>query len=370
VRSLAFSSHLGTGFDHDRNLLLLDMAPSLASYSEPRTVPLMQQISERVAAVPGVKRVSFARRALLSGSGGGASVKVSVPGAALAPEMQNVQIKFNAVSPGYFQTVGTRILQGRDFTQSDAKGLPTVVLISEAMARRYWPDSPALGRHLLVEGKDAEVVGVAENAAVNDVHENDVHEGARPYIYVPFAQFPVGEVTMMVEITGSPGSTLPALRHAVSSVDANLPILQALTLNDLIHSALWQERIAAGLVSALCGVGVFLAMVGLYGVIAYFVHRRTHEIGIRMALGAQPSHVRRLVLARGGWLALSGTVAGIIAALALTRLMASYLYGVKAADPLSFAAAAALAISVALAACFFPAHRACKVDPMIALRNQ
>jgi putative ABC transport system permease protein len=365
LRSLAFSSRIHAGFGEDKNLLFLRLTPSLAGYSDESSAQVLDQLSQRIAALPGIKRASFGRRALLTGSGGGASMRVSVPGETLAPELQSVQIKFNAVSPGYFQTVGTRLLQGRDFTLADAKGGPSVAIISEAMARRYWPDRPALGRHFIMNEKDTEVIGVAENATVNYIHER-----AQPYMYVPFAQLPSGEATLMVETLRKPSSSVAEIRQNIATLDPKLLVLDALSLSDLMHLALWQERINAGVASLLCGIGILLAMAGLYGVIAYFVHRRAHEIGIRMALGAQTADVRNLVLARGIRLAVAGTLVGIIAALIVTRFIAGHLYGVSALDPLSFALAALLAIVVALSACLIPARRACKLDPIIALRSE
>ena len=365
LRSLAFSSRIHTGFGQDKNLLFLEIAPSLAGYNDEGSTQVMQQLSERIAALPGITRVSFGRRALLSGSGGGASMRVSVPGETLSAELQSVQIKFNAVSPGYFPTVGTRLLQGRDFTLADARGAPAVAIISEAMARRYWPDRSALGRHFLMADKDTEVVGIAENATVNQIHERP-----QSYMYVPFAQLPSGEATLVVETLRKSSSALPDVRKAVAAVNPRLLVLEALSLNELMHFALWDERINAGVASLLCGIGVFLAMAGLYGVIAYFVHRRAHEIGIRMALGAQAADVRRLVLARGLRLAALGILVGIAGALAATRLIAGYLYGVRPVDFLSFTIAVGLVIIVALAASFIPAQRACRLDPLIALRAE
>ena len=363
LRSLLFSSQIETGFQKDKNLAFFTLAPGIAGYEGQRTVSLMQELSQRTAALPGVKQACFARRALLSGSGGGATVKVSIPGE--APELQNVQIKFNAVSVGYFQTVGTGLVRGRDFTAADAASAPVVVVVSQTMAQRYWSGPQVVGRHLLVNGRDAEVIGVAEDATINSMHER-----AAPYLYTAFAQFPNNDVTLMVETASNPSAVIPAVREAIRGVNKSLPVLDALTLRQLLHVALWEERISALLVSALGLVGILLAMVGLYGVIAYFVYCRAREIGVRIALGAQRSHVRGLVIRQGWRLVLPGTMLGLALALATTRFIGRYLYGVKPADPVSFAGAALLVIAIALAACFAPARRACKVDPIVALRSE
>ena len=365
LRSLLFSSNINTGFQKDKNLVFLYLAPSIAGYSQQQTVPLMQELSARVAALPGVKQVSFARRALLSGSGGGATVKVSVPGEAGRPNLQNVLVKFNSVSPGYFSTMGTRILRGRDFSDGDTAFAPVVVVVNQTLARRYWNGQEALGRHLLVNGKDAEVIALAEDATVNSVHE-----AAAPFIYTAFAQRPESEATLMIETVQAPSSVISAVRESVRSVNSKIPTLHVLTLRQLLQYALWEERTSAGLVGGLGVAGILLAMVGLYGVIAYFVYRRAREFGVRIALGAEPRHVRTLVLRQGLRLVLPGTILGLGLALAATRFMDRYLYGVRPADPLSFLCAALVVMGVALAACYVPARRACKIDPIMALRNE
>jgi putative ABC transport system permease protein len=259
--------------------------------------------------------------------------------------------------------MGTRILQGRDFTSADAAGAERVVLINRTMARRYWPDADAVGRHLVIEGKDCQVIGVTEDAAINGIHE-----APEPYIYASFAQMPAGEATLIVETTRDAADSVPALRELVRSLDSKVRIPQVLTMRQLMHYVLWQERMSAVLGGTLSLMGIFLAVAGLYGVIAYFVFRRVREIGVRIALGARPLHVLRMVLGYGLRLALAGTLIGLIAAASATRVLAAYLYGVSATDPLTFAAACLIVIAFALAAGFVPARRACRVDPMLALR--
>jgi len=360
ARSLWFSARIHAGFGTGKNLLFVTLAPYTAEYDGARTVPLMEQLADKAAALPGVKRATFAQRALLSGSGGGATIKVSIPGSE-----RRLDIKCNAVAPGYFQTVGTRILEGRGFSVADGPANARVIVVSQTMAQRYWPDSEAIGRHIAVNGKDSEIVGVAEDAKINDIHETP-----EPYLYAPFAQLPGSEATLILETTRSSKAAAGAFRQLVSSTDKVVPILEVLTVSQLMHFALWQERIAAGLAAALSFAGVLLAMVGLYGVIAYYVNRRTREIGVRIALGAQLAQVRWMVLGYAGRMALAGVVIGLAAAVAAGRLLASFLYGVQPADPITLSGACALVTMIAFSAAIVPARRACRIDPIAALRRE
>ncbi len=363
VRSLVNSANIRPGFDAERNLVFFSLSPDLAGYSRQRSTALFRELVERVEALPGVKQASFARRALLSGSGGGMAYKTKIPGIDLPSGQQSVNIKFNAVDINYFHTVGAAILEGRGFTPADARPESKVTLIDRTMARRYWPDADPVGKHLNVEGADFEIIGVTEPVRIMRIHETP-----EPYMYFAFAQAPDTDGTLIVETAGNPRSVIPSIREAVHARDANLPILEVFTATQLMHTALWEDRMSAGLVGALGLAGMFLAAVGLYGVIAWLVSQRTHEMGVRMALGAQPGQVRRLVLGHALKLAAVGMLIGVVAALGLTRLMASFLYGVKTTDPLTFAAACCLIFMIALAAGYSPARRASRVDPMVALR--
>jgi putative ABC transport system permease protein len=301
---------------------------------------------------------------LLTGSGGGAVQSVSIPGFELPQGQPNVPIKFNVVGQNYFDTVGTRFVEGRDFTAADGPSGARVVLISQTMARRFWPGKDALGQHIVADGKNFQIIGVVEDATINDIHE-----APEPYMYFSFAQSPLDWGTLIVETRGDPLTMVAAIRSEIGSIDQKVRF-GVDTLHTLMQQAFWQDQTAAGFVGALALLGMFLAAIGLYGVIAFLVNRRRHEIGIRMALGAERQDVLRLVLSQGLRLAMIGTVVGLVVSLGVTRLMSDLLYGVKPRDPLTFAISSGVVILVALAASYIPARRACKVDPMVALRYE
>lgn len=363
LRSFLFSQRIHPGFDVKKNLLILNIAPSVDGPERLRT--LYQMLAERIEGLPGVKQATYARRMLLSGSGGGAARRVSIPGVDLPAGQQSLLIKFNAVGSNYFQVVGTRILRGRDFNRSDLATGSKVVLINETMARRFWPNGDCLGKRLQVEGSEYEIVGVVEDAKINHIHE-----APEPYLYFAFAQMPSGEGALIVETAGDPRTLVEAIKQQVRVEDQNIAFLEVLTLKQLMHYALWDDQIAAGLVGTLSVVGMFLAAVGLYGVVSYAANRRTHEIGVRMALGASRSDVLKLIVRQGLRLAIIGVPIGLGVALGVMRLISSMLYSVQPTDPLTFTSSALLMLTVVVLASYFPARRAAKVDPMAALRYE
>ncbi len=365
LRSLLNSLRIPLGFDSRKQLVLVDLAPGVAGYNVQQSTALFQEFAEKVRALPGVRRVSYAWRALLSGSGGGAAWKVSIPGIEMAPGQESIYIKFNAVGLGYFQTMGTRILEGRDFSAADQPSGPLVVLIDQTMAHRFWPKDDPIGKHVRVDEKDREIIGVTESVKI--IH---VHEPPEPYMYFPFAQAPNSGATLIIETISDPRDMTPTIRKTIHAVDSNVPITEVLTVTQLVHDDLWDDRMSAGLVGMLGLAGIFLAAVGLYGVISYLVYRRSHEMGVRMALGAQKRHILVLVLGHGFKLAVAGMLIGLVGAYAVTRLIASDLYGVTATDPVTFAAAACAVIAIALIASYVPAARAAKIEPMEALRYE
>jgi putative ABC transport system permease protein len=361
LRSFLFSQSIHPGFEAGRNLLAVKIAPSIEGADRIRN--FYSLLAERVRALPGVKEASYARRILLSGSGGGASKRVALPGVDLPIEERTPMIKFNAVAANYFATVGTRILQGRGFDERDAAAAPKVAVITQTMAQRYWPKGDALDQRLLVEGAEYRIIGIAEDAKVIDIHEP-----IAPYIYFAFAQASVAEAAILVETAGDPAALVEVVRQQIREADANALFLDITTSRQLMRNALWDDRTAAWLVGGLSALGLFLAAIGLYALVAWMVSRRTREIGVRMALGAERSAVMMMILRQGLRLALIGVPIGLLIAFGVTRWLAGMLYGVRPADPLTFAAAALLGLFVAAIASYFPARRATKVDPMIALR--
>jgi predicted permease len=364
VRSLLFSRSIPLGFDRQKHLAFFDLNPDMAGYNAQRSAAFFEQVEARAVALPGVRHASVVRRVLLSDSGGGAVKQVSIPGVELPQGQPNIPIKFNAVDGNYFQTMGTRLIEGRAFTSADNRSAASVVILSQTMAGRFWPGQEALGRQIVVEGKASQIVGIVEDAKIISVHEDP-----EPYMYFPFAQGFGTEGTLIVEAESGTRPLVDRMRSEIRSVDKNVPV-DVRTLPYLMRQAYWSDQMAAGFVAALGLLAIFIGTLGLYGVVAFVVNRRSQEIAIRMALGAERRDIVRLVLGQGLALAVVGTGVGLAASFAVTRLMANMLYGVRPTDPVAFAGSAALVILVALAASWLPARRAASIDPMKALRTE
>jgi putative ABC transport system permease protein len=365
LKSLMSTLRAPLGLNLHKNLLVVPMGTMEGNEEQRRT--LLPRVLERVRGLPGIVHATCAMRIPLSGSGGGADFRVSIPGIELPEGQQTVAVKFNAVGPDYFQTVGTRILKGRHFSSSDTANAPKVVLISETMARRFWPNQDPLGHSLRIEKKDYEIIGVVE-----DVKINQIHESPEPYMYFPFAQTRSYEGELIVETTGDPRRWIPAVKREIRAVDKTALVVWIQTGADVMRSEqdVYAQRAATGLVGSLSLLGMFLASVGLYGVVAYIATLRTHEIGIRVALGAGRKDILGLVLRQGLKLVAMGALIGLGVAFATTRFMSSLLYGVSPADPTALFGSTLLAGVVALVACYIPARRATMVHPMMALRHE
>jgi predicted permease len=282
-----------------------------------------------------------------------------------------INFDMNMVGLNYFRTMGIRLVRGRDFTPQDRDGAPKVVIINETIAHTYWPDQDPIGKHIIFGkfggGPDEriEIVGV-----VKDSKYRSLSEAPRTMMFLPFLQSYRANVALHVRSAGDPKALTAAVRREVQMLDANLPAYNVRTLEDQRAGSLYVARFAATLSGFFGGLALLLAAVGIYGVMAYAVSRRTREIGIRMALGADRLDVLRLVLGEGLLLIGVGLIIGIGATLAVTRLMAGLLYGVSATDPITLVAIPIILAGVALGACFVPARRATKVDPMVALRYE
>jgi predicted permease len=290
---------------------------------------------------------------------------VVIPGVQPPPGVDHFNIRYNIVAPKFFATVGGRIENGREFNEFDLPSTAPVVIINDAMARRFWPAQNPVGRSIRIDKKDYQIVGVVESGKYLRLHET-----IQPYLLLPFTQVFSFECTLLVETAGDPRSFLPAILKETAAVDKHLPIVNAVTFKESMQKALSDERSRADLLASLGVLGILLAAVGLYATVAYHVSRRSHEIGIRMALGARRNDVLSLVLRQGLGFAGIGAVMGLIGALASSRLMSHVIYGVPLTDPFSYAAAVFVAVSVALMASYFPARRATKVDPMVALKYE
>jgi predicted permease len=366
LRSLRYTQRTNPGFDPNKNVVMLSVAPpEFYGYSDAQTAAIYPALAARAEAVPGVVRASYARRPPLAQYEGGEKQAVVIPGVQPPPGTDHFAIRFNTVGPNFFATIGARLVEGREFNRFDLPSAAPVVMINDVMARKFWPGQSPLGKALQIDKKERQIVGVVEAGRYNAIHES-----VQPYVFLPFTQVSSFECLLFVETAGDPRALIPSILNATTPVAKNLPIVSAITFREHMRTVMADEFAMAGLLGILSVLGMFLAAVGLYAAVAYLVTRRTHELGIRMALGARRGDVLRLVLAQGLRLSGGGAAVGLAGALAASRLMSGFIYGVTATDPLSYLAAMLVAISVALLASYFPARRATKVDPLVALRYE
>jgi predicted permease len=365
VGTLRNLNQIDAGFNRE-NLLLFRVNPRLSGYETARLANLYQQMTERIAAIPGVRAVTSSDYALLGGGNSGTSV--NVPG--YTPRArENMDVSTIEVAPNFLATMEIPLMLGRDLTPQDNQQAPQVAVVNQALAERFFPNQNPLGRHIRFRGvRDVEIVGVARNTKYSRMR------GATPpLLYLPYLQNPPGPspgMTFAVRTVGDPITAMPAIRQAVQSIDRNLPLLGIRTQNELIARMFTQERLFASLSSFFGLLALALVCIGLYGVMSYTVARRTHEIGVRMALGAQSGDLLRMVLRESLLLVLTGTLIGLAAASAATRLIAAMLFGLTPTDPLTLVLATLLLLAVAAWASWLPARRAARVDPLVALREE
>jgi putative ABC transport system permease protein len=339
----------------------------VASYpSDSVRVAFFEQLLPNLAALPGV--VSVGATASPPLSNGSWTVSITREDHA-SEDVENARPRtfFSPTTPGLFATIGVPLIEGRDFTTADRLGAAPVAIVNQSAARRLWPDQDAVGRRLKA-GQDSvwrTVVGV-----VGDVRQMAKQERRREVVYVPHAQNGAQSLTFMLRADGDPTSLTPRIRRLLQARDANLPFYDVRTMRAALAYALWEPRLYAQLLGAFSLVALGIAAVGLYGVMAYRVAQRTREIGIRMALGAERRTVLRMVIGDGMRLTVFGLGIGLAVAFALTRLMASLLFGVSASDPPTYAGVVVILAGSALLACWLPAARASRVDPMVALRHE
>ena len=363
VRSLINLRNVDTGFNQ-RNVLLLQPATDSVGYKDddPRLSALYRDVEEKVSAIPGVRAAAFS---LFSFNQGTWNNPITVKGDA-PPVRETPFIINNVVGPGFFTAMNLPLILGRPFGPQDTKTSPKVAVISEEMARRFFPQSPLGKRYRMGtsgEGEEIEVIGV-----VKDAKYESLGEEPRPMAYYPYSQQNWYLGNFEVSFSGAPGAIVSAVRQAIKEVNRNLPIAEVAMFSEQVDRSLVQQKMIARLSSFFGLLALLLAAVGLYGVVSYSVTQRTREIGIRMALGAERRNVLRLVLGQGAKLTLIGVLIGLGAAWAVTRWIESLLFGVSPTDRVTFVIIALLLMVVAMLACYIPARRATKVDPMVALR--
>ncbi len=369
LRSFIRLMSVDPGFD-PQNVLTVAIGLPQSKYRPPQRAAFFQQLLERLRALPGVRSVGAVFPPLGAGeAGAGFSIEGRPPAAPGEPRLAAPRW----VSPDYFKAMKIQLLKGRVFTESDSMDTLPVIIINEAMARQYWPNEDPIGRRVSSTDDNLwrdkplwrEIVGV-----VKDVRYTALDTEARAQMYTPFTQVPpfFSGRTLVARTDGDPLSFVAAVRGQVQAIDKDQPISRIHTMEELLARSVSERRFNLLLLATFAGVALLLAAVGIYGVMSYSVEQRRHEIGVRMALGAQPADVLRLLLRQGMKLVAMGVAIGLAAASAMTRLISTLLFSVRATDPVTFGAIALLLTVVALLACYIPARRATKVDPMIALR--
>jgi predicted permease len=364
VRSLKRVQAINVGYQSE-HVLVATLDPSLHGYDRVKGQQLYSSLLERVRGLPGVRSATLA--ATVSPNPGGSRIEDSVQIEGRPGQIDGVAVDFNRVGPDYFATMEMPLTRGRDFTAQDRQGSPDIAIINETMARTLFPHEDPLGKRFRfgTEGPFTEIVGVARDGKYRSLREEPV-----PVLYVPFLMTYRPEMSLLVRSDREPAELSVAVRHELEGLDSRMPFFHVRTLEQQVHDATSQERAAALLTSLFGGLALLLATIGIYGVMSYAVTQRTRDIGIRMALGAQVGDVLKLVLKNGMMLAVIGVIVGIGGAFALTRLVRSMLFGITPTDVLTFAVVTAGLLFVAFIACYLPARRATKVDPLVALRYE
>ncbi|MGE5736459.1 MAG: ABC transporter permease [Acidobacteriota bacterium] len=376
MRTLWKLQSVDPGFN-PHNVLTASLSLADKKFSTPQQTSLFyEQVRQQVKAVPGVTSAALVTSLPFSG---GSIQPVGLEGHPVVAMADQPEVPVRLISADYFRSMGIAILQGREFTDNDTSERPRVAVISEAMAKRFWPGERAIGKHVSLtfsQGGPREIVGVVDNVKLRGL---DVQEDL-PTLYSPvsqldypdpkFDEFRSPSLSLVVRTSLAPKNVATAVTNAVHKVDAGTPVLDVLTMEELMASSLAPQRFNMFLLGTFAAVALLLATIGIYSVLAYSVQRRTPEIGIRIALGAQVSHVLRLVLGEGMGLVLAGVAFGVVGALALSRFLRSLLYGVGSDDIATLLCVAALLSIVALGACYLPARRAMRIDPVVALRDE
>jgi len=354
----------GTNMDV-HHVLGLRLPLSLIRYPVAKAYTFKREVVRRLRELPGVESVSLAK-----GQGpvwnAGAKARATLPGKSYPKREDEPVILFQQIAPDYFATLRIPFIAGRDFNDSDRPGSPPVAIVNETLASRITSDRLPLNQTILVEDKPYQIVGVVKDAQVRKAME-----GPAPVAYLPFWQDEtLLEARMCIRVTGDPAAALPMIRKTIASIDSEVPITEMMPLIDQVRGAYTDARVASAVLSCAAVLGLLLSAIGLYGVVSYEVSRRTKEIGVRMALGANSQDVVQLFLRQGFLMVLTGGVFGAVVALATTRLLGAWLFGVRPSDPLSFGVAVTVLLTVTLIAGYLPARRATRVDPMVALRYE
>ena len=361
VRNFVQLRSASPGFEA-RNLLTMSVSLPPARYpTGPRMIAFFRELVRQVSSVPGVQSAAVSSALPLT------PVRLSpaLPeGQPAVPLLERPFFNIQTLSPGYVAAMRLPLLAGREFTDHDEQP-PRVLMVNQTLARRFWPNQNPIGKHITVgrSTEPSEIVGL-----LGDVHNNGIAADTRPEIYIPFAQLPWASMNLLVRTAGNPHEYVAAMRRCVLAVDKDQPVTRVLSMEEVLAEGTSQPRFVTVLLGGLAAIALVLAVVGIYGAVAYSVSQRTQEMGIRMALGAERGDIVRLVLRQGLAPACAGIALGLAASLGLTRLMAKLLYHVSTTDPAIFAGGAVLFAAVAMLASYLPARKATRLDPMVALR--
>lgn len=363
LRSLSNAITFDPGFD-SHNLLLASLATSGRQLTKPQTQAFYEELLANLSNEPGVSSASLTKTVPLSG--GGQRRGIIIEGYEPRPN-EDTELNTNVIGLNYFNTLGIPVVKGRDFNSGDRTGSPGTVIVNEEFEQRYFPEQTAIGKRVRTDsaGPFVEIVGVVRTAKYRNLRESPL-----PFVYLPLAQEMQGDMTLLIRTTGDPSLLRGSVRAVALRVNRNIPLYSVKTITEQIDASLAADRMLALLIGVFGAAALLLASVGIYGVVAYAVAQRTHEIGIHMALGARPTDVLRLVIREGMSMVIAGVVVGLVVALAVTRLIGSLLFGVSSTDFSTFAVITFGLLVVALIACYIPASRATKVDPLEALRYE
>jgi len=363
LRSFSRLLHVDPGFD-SHNVLTMNVSLPTVKYARPeQQIAFFDEVLRSVSALPGVRHAAISAALPLTPK----RITPMLPeGQPDVPLPQRPFIDVEAISPQWFQTMRVPLLAGRQFTEADNIQAPKVLVVNQTFARQFWPHENPIGKHVIVGRgpQPSEVVGVAA-----DVKNAGLAIDAQPQVYLPFPQLPWGNMNLVVRTEVEPHTMISSIRARIAAIDADQPVMNVKTVDELMDSSRAQPRFTMVLLGIFSGIALILAVVGIYGVLAYSVAQRRQELGVRLALGAQESDILRLIVGQGLVMVAVGIAVGLVSAFALTRLMGSLLYRVGTYDPSTFALVPVLFLVIALMASYPPARRATKVDPTEALRN-
>jgi predicted permease len=367
LRSFGKLQAVDPGFDSER-VLLVQTAPARNSTAEQWRV-FYQQVSERIAALPGVEAAGLSEEIFISGNPTGLITVERGSADSSAPAVR-IPFRRDVISEGLFQTLRVPLRTGRFFNAQDNQGAVPVTIINDTMARQFWPGEEALGKRFKLGAAQSANPWLTVVGVVGDMRRQSLERQAIAQIFLPYLQTPERRMNLLVRTTTEPTRLTSAIRHEIRALDKTVLVYGGATLESRLAQRVAERRLNTWLLALFSALALLLAAVGIYGLMQQSVALRTREIGTRIALGAQPRDVLRLVIGQGLRLALCGIGIGLLAAFALTRVLAGLLFGVTATDPATFVAAPLALLLVALLACYLPARRATKVDPMVALRHE